>query len=107
MPNMQATTKLSEKVWSSPDGQKTIYKVTLEADGQQVTAKTFSDAISQIGWSGQVETYEKEGRQGSETFVKQPPKEGGWQGGGGGKSYGGGGSKPQADQFTMYLSHPV
>ncbi len=114
MPTMNATTKLSEKVWSSPDGQKTIYKITLDVDGQQVSAKTYSDAISQIGWSGTVETYEKEGRMGAETFVKQPPKEGSWSGGSGAGGGGGGGNylsktatgaKKDFDNFAMYMSY--
>lgn len=92
-------TKAAEQVWASPDGKMTIFQVTLEYEGKDFKAKTYSKAIATTGWSGTIESYEKQGRNGSETFVKQPQKEGGWQGGGGG------GGKPQGDQFTMYLSY--
>lgn len=105
MPTIEVTTKSSEKVWSTPDGKMSIYKVTLDYQGKPVSAKTYSDAISREGWHGTVESYEKEGRNGSETFVKQPQKEG-FQGGGssGRQAYGGGKAK-DVDPFTMYLSY--
>jgi len=98
MPTMQLTTKTVSQVWASPDGQRKIYELTLDYQGQDVKAKTYSDAIAVVGWSGEVETYEKAGRTGVETFVKQPPKEGGG-------SFGGRSGKAQADPFTMYLSY--
>lgn len=112
MPQFQVTTKQAEQVWASPDGQKVIFKLTLDYNGQEMQAKTYSKAIATQGWSGTVDTYEKQGRNGSETFVKQPPKEGftpgaygsqGSTGGGARPQYGGG--KPLADPFTMYLSY--
>lgn len=106
MPQFQTTTTASRSVWKSPDGQREIFEVTLDHDGQPVTGKTYSKDISVIGWSGTVETYEKEGRNGAETFVKQPPKEFG------GQTYSQGSStssskasKPAFDNFTMYLSY--
>lgn len=103
MPTLNVTVKESKQVWASPDGQKKIFKIVLDADGQEVQASTYSDAISKEGWSGAVETYEKAGKYGTETFVKQPAKEGFSGGYGGGKSYGG---KPgMSDQYTMYLSY--
>jgi len=103
MPTMQATTKSAKQVWASPDGQKKIFKLVLDVDGSDMEASSYSDAISKEGWSGTVETYEKVGKYGTETFVKQPAKEG-FGGGfsGGGKSYG---AKPMGDQYTMYLSY--
>lgn len=83
MPQIRVTTKRAEQVWQSPDGQRTIYSVVLEYNGQQTTAKTYSRAIGSEGFSGEVETYEKQGKNGTETFVKQVQKEGGYQGGGG------------------------
>lgn len=100
MPIFDATTKTATKIWASPDGKRTIYDLALESDGKVINAKTYSDSIATVGWSGQVESYEKAGRQGPEIFVKQAPKEGGWTGG-----TGGGRSKPQGDNFTMYLSY--
>jgi hypothetical protein len=84
MPILNVTTKSSEVVWTSPDGQRTIYKLTLDYEGKPVAAQTFSKEIATEGWSGDVETYEREGKAGrpSQTFVKQPPKEGGTYGGG-------------------------
>ena len=107
MPQFEAVTKLSESVWRSPDGQREIFKVTLEVDGQPMVAKTYSKDISAIGWSGTVDTYEKQGTRGSETFVKQPPKEGGFtpQQASSPKSTGVASSKPSFDNFTMYLSY--
>lgn len=98
MPTINAITKSSKQVWASPDGQKKIFKVLLEVDGAEMQASTYSDAIAKVGWAGEVETYEKTGKFGIETFVKQAKKEG----------YGGypnKGTKPQGDQYTMYLSY--
>lgn len=97
MPKLLAKTIKSEKTWSSPDGKMTIFAVTLETERGNAEVKTFSKAISEIGFEGEVESYEKEGKYGVETFVKQPQKEGGYGG------YKGG--KPQADPYTMYLSY--
>lgn len=80
MPIIEVTTKVSRQVWKSPDGQRKIYELQLEYEGQPVVAKTYSDQIATVGWQGKVDTYEKPGRSGLETFVKQPPKEGGWDG---------------------------
>lgn len=102
MPQVQVKTIEAEQVWQK--GDMTIWKVVFDYNGQKFQAKTYSKAISAPGWSGTVETYEKEGRNGSETFVKQPQKEGGFQPrqGGGAGSYQR--SAPQ-DQFTMYMSY--
>lgn len=84
MPQFEVTTKSSNTVWKSPDGQRAIFEVTLDYQGQDVLAKTYSKDIAVAGWTGTVETYEKYGINGAETFVKQPQKEGGYQGSGGG-----------------------
>lgn len=112
MPTLRVETKTSNSVWRSPDGQREIFEVGLDYNGAMLKAKTYSKDISSVGWSGDVESYEKESRNGSETFVKQPQKEG-FQGGGGStrsgtspssqSGYGAGGGKD--DQFTMYLSY--
>lgn len=109
MPQIQVSVTAAKEVWKSPDGQRTINEVTLDYNGSPVTAKTYSSDIAVVGWSGTVETYEKPGRNGIETFVKQPPKEGGFGQSQSHSSTGTGGSKysakPQGDQFTMYLSY--
>lgn len=75
MPTVQVETKSSQSVWKSPDGQREIFEVTLDYQGSDLKAKTYSKDISTVGWVGMVESYEKQGRNGVETFVKQPPKE--------------------------------
>lgn len=98
MPNMNVSTKASREVWKSPDGQRTITEVILDYNGQELKAKTYSNQIAVVGFSGEVETYEKQGKQGMETFVKQASKDG--------VAYGGSkGSTRQADPFTMFLSY--
>jgi hypothetical protein len=93
----------STQIWASPDGQRKIYELNIQLDtGQTVTAKSYSDRLT-TGFVGDIETYEKPGRNGVETFAKQAPKEGGFTPGGGG--FKGGGAKPMADPFTMYLSY--
>lgn len=104
MPQVQVKVTGSEKVWSSPDGQRTIHKVTLDHDGQELTAKTFSDAIAVVGWSGTVMTEDRPTKSGgTETFVKQPPKEGGYQNRT--SSPQGSWSGGTKDNYTMYLSY--
>jgi hypothetical protein len=99
MPTLKVTTKAARSVWKSPDGQREIFEVLLDYNGQQVKGKTYSRDISVAGFTGDVESYEKEGKQGPETFFKQPAKE--FTPGGGGRGF----SKPQSDPFTMYLSY--
>jgi hypothetical protein len=103
MPQLQVKTLSAEEAWKSPDGKITIFKLTLEHNGQEVGAKTYSKAIATTGWQGTVETYEKSGRNGAETFVKQPQREGFAPGGASTRNYGG--AKPVADNFTMFLSY--
>lgn len=69
------TTKEVKHVWSSPDNSRHINEVTMDYNGKLFKANTFSDKIATEGWSGDVESYEKLGRDGSQTFVKQVPKE--------------------------------
>jgi hypothetical protein len=71
----------------------------MDYNGRELKAKTFSNPIANVGWHGQVESYEKPGRNGSETFIKQVPKEN--------PGYAGRGSyqKPPENPFTMYLSY--
>lgn len=101
MPTFDVKTVESKVVWQK--GDRTISEVLLDHAGQKVQAKTYSAAIAKVGFEGEVETYEKDGRNGTETFVKQAPKEDS-RPSGGGRSNGGGGGKPQ-DPFTMYLSY--
>lgn len=68
---MRAKTINSEQVWRSSDGQKTIWNVTLEADGKQYPLKTFSNRIAEPGFEGDVESY---ANQRGDRFVKQTSK---------------------------------
>lgn len=108
------TVKAAEVVWKSPDGQRVLQKVTFNVAGQDMVAKTYSSDIPVVDWSGDIETYEKEGKFGSETYVRQAPKEGGFGGGSsssaGTASPGTSGSRGNSqaskfDNFTMYLSY--
>jgi hypothetical protein len=74
MPKLRATTLTAEQVWKSPDNTRKIWSLTMDVDGKTASAQTFSEAIATVGWSGEVETYER----GNNTFVKQPPKEDGY-----------------------------
>jgi hypothetical protein len=47
----------SKQVWQSPDGQKTIWDVLLEAEGKEYPLKTYSAAIAEKGFEGDVESY--------------------------------------------------
>lgn len=77
MPVFNATTKSAESVWKSPDGQREIFSVKLDVGGKEFEAKTYSRDISQAGFTGEVESYEKPGQNGkpAQTFVKQAQKE--------------------------------
>jgi hypothetical protein len=58
----------SKQVWQSPDGQKTIWDVLLEAEGKEYPLKTFSAAIAEKGFQGDVESYVN---QRGDRFVRQ------------------------------------
>lgn len=105
MPALEdVTTKTAKQVWSSPDGQRKIHAVTLEWQGKTLQAKTYSDAIGTIDWQGNVETYEKESRNGPETFVKQPPKENpGYGSTSGGSSRSGSGYTPKDEKAIQAM----
>jgi hypothetical protein len=64
---MIAKTISAEQVWQSPDKEKTIWNVSLEADGKQYAMKTFSPSVAVVGWQGEVESY---ANQRGERFVK-------------------------------------
>lgn len=77
---MKATTLSSTQIWQSPDGEKKIWSVELKDENdKQYTLKTYSKAIAEVGFEGDVESYlDKKG----ERFVKQPAPAGGFGGGG-------------------------
>ena len=76
---MRAKTISSEQVWQSPDGQKTIWNVILEAEGKEYPLKTFSAKIAEAGFEGDVESYVN---QRGDRFVKQIPQPQTHKGGG-------------------------
>lgn len=80
---MQVRTTNVEQIWQSPDGQRTIWEVTLKAEGgQEYQLKTYSPKISQLGFNGEVESYLNAR---GERFVRQkvtakaPAANGGYQ----------------------------
>lgn len=114
MPTFAAQTTAIEQgkypdgaIWKSPDGQRSMWKITMTtAEGHPAAGlKTYSQAIAQVGWKGQVETYEKQGNQGVETFVKQPQQAPEQAPAGPAHNQGSSFPKPQTDPFTMYLSY--
>lgn len=82
---MRVKTIISEQVWQSPDGEKTIWNVTLEDEqGKQWLLKTFSSRVAEVGFEGEVESYlNKRG----ERFVRQQPKQGAGHNNGHGNGY--------------------
>lgn len=54
---MQVKTTTSKQVWQSPDGQMTIWEVTLQAENRAHGLKTYSPEIATVGYTGEVETY--------------------------------------------------
>jgi hypothetical protein len=93
-----ATTKSSSLTWTSPDQKINLYSLVLLVNGQSVATKTYSGQIASEGWTGDVETYQKTGKDGKPTtFVKQIKKDSPYQ-------RGDSKSTPQ-DMYTMYLSY--
>lgn len=97
MPILNAVTKTSRQVWKK--GDRTIWEVILDVGGKDFKAKTYSGIVAGESFSGEVETYEKEGRNGSETFVRQAPKETG------SATPGNAGVTVQGSKYEMYLSY--
>lgn len=63
----------TDQVWKSPDGQKTIWQVILQAnDGNTYSLKTYSPKISMLGFEGDVESYVNNR---GDRFVRQAIKE--------------------------------
>jgi hypothetical protein len=113
LPNVEATTIYSKEIWRKGEGSnaRVIYEVTLgfnrDGEDRQIIAKTYSQAIANVGFKGEVQFYEKDNNGKIDYFAKQVPKEGGWSGGGGGGGNRGGGNKGRGneDNYTMYLSY--
>lgn len=102
MATLQAKTIEAKEVWKSPDGKMVLSEIAMDIDGKRAVFKTYSKAIATEGWSGTIETYEKESKKAGvppETFVKQPQKEQGPDARSPAK-FG-----KEADPFTMYLSY--
>ncbi len=92
--------------WQSPDGQRKIWQVTVDVNGKQAPCKTYSQVLSQVGYQGMIETYEKaNNRGGIDTFIKQPAQDP--QQAAQGRPYSGGGQQSASQQspYTMYLSY--
>lgn len=66
-----------QPTWQSPDGQRKLWSVTVEANNRQARCKTYSQQIATVGFAGQIEAYEKANNQGGvDTFLKKPQQEG-------------------------------
>lgn len=70
---MEVKTINSERVWHSPDGQRSIWRVELEgSDGNMYRLKTYSPHIAQRDFAGKIESYVNRF---GERFVRQVPSE--------------------------------
>ncbi|HSX31732.1 MAG TPA: hypothetical protein VLF43_00585 [Candidatus Saccharimonadales bacterium] len=70
---MQVKTTDTKQVWQSPDGEKTIWEVTLRGeDNKEYGLKTFSPTVATLGFNGNVETYVN---QRGDRFVRQIVKQ--------------------------------
>ena len=77
---MKVKTVSSRQVWQSPDKQRTIWEINIRDEtGKTWPLKTYSQEIAEVGFGGEVETYD--GKDGQK-FVKQPNAQGGYKGGG-------------------------
>lgn len=89
-------TLMSKQTWESPDHKIKGYAITLDVNGEEFTANTYSGQIAKVGFKGDVETYEK----GDYTYVRQYKDESS------NTSYKGQHQgKPQDSPYTMYLSY--
>src|SRR4051812_13203087 len=69
---MRVTTKSSQQIWQSSDGQRTIWEVTVRADdGKDYRLKTYSSKIAEEGYEGEVRSYINPR---GERFVRQVPE---------------------------------
>ena len=94
----------SEKIWSK--GEISIWKITLDVDGKSFFAKTYSGKIAEMGWSGDVETYEKPNRSGgADTFVRQPQTEGYQQASSSASAPSAKPASSGSNPYTMFLSY--
>jgi hypothetical protein len=102
MPILQNVKTISaEEIWRK--GDRVIHEVVLQIGDKQFKAKTYSGAIANTNFSGNIESYEKpNSRGGTETFVRQEQKEGGSHGAYPSK---GSGARGDSNPFTMYLSY--
>lgn len=102
-PKLEVVTESAGKVWEK--GDRAIYEVVLQTNNRKIKVKTYSKQIAQIGFSGEVEAYEKPSRNGTETFVRQVRQDS-WQDGNNPVP-----SQPKttgsfnSDPYTMYLSY--
>lgn len=72
MPKLVIKTVESKAGWTNPNNPDMVsYDVTIEANGRKAQARTFSKAISEVGFEGEVETYEKK----DHTYLKQVQSE--------------------------------
>jgi hypothetical protein len=66
---MNVKTTHVEQLWQSPDGKRTIWEVNLLGDdGREYRLKTYSPKISEMGFSGEVRSYQNFR---GERFVRQ------------------------------------
>lgn len=77
MPIIKNVTTVSSSLgWQSDDGKLKRYDIQLNVEGDIFKCQTYSGQIAEVGWKGDVETYEKKGY----TYVRKPQIEGSFKG---------------------------
>lgn len=78
MPKLNVKTLESKVGWTNPENADMVsYDVVIDVNGRKAQARTYSKAIAEVGFEGEVETYEKK----DHTYLKQVQKEGAWNNG--------------------------
>lgn len=94
MPVVKIKTVDSKQGWVNPNNPEMVsYDVTIDVDGRKAEARTYSSPIAQVGFEGEVETYEKN----DHTYLRQVKKEPWVKSGFQRKTYGGSPSKDNSD----------
>lgn len=75
MPILKIKTIDSRVGWTNPNNPDMIsYDLTIEVGDKKAEARTYSKAVAEVGFEGEVETYEKN----DHTYLKQKQREGGF-----------------------------
>lgn len=75
MPILKVKTVESKVGWTNPNNPDMVsYDLVIDVGGKKAEARTYSKAVAEVGFDGEVETYEKN----DHTYLKQKQREGGF-----------------------------